>query len=97
MSKVIKLIGISMLALTINASECREKVETQAIDILSQELGVDFKEAYNNWHVSLTLEAQNADSSESYSALLNTEAGVYKMEMSVDERCDVTEVETYLF
>jgi len=91
MKKTLKVIFLSLVTMSaVMATGCETEVELQAFDILSQELGTDFNDSFNNWHYTATLNS-SVEGQESYTTLFNTEYGTFRVDLDIDQFCDVTD------
>ncbi|PIK16381.1 hypothetical protein [Halobacteriovorax sp. JY17] len=83
------LFAISLTLSSTYADECRNAVEYQAMDILSQELNVSFEEVEIEYQITLTKTQVLTNSIEKYEALFNTYSGIYLLKMDINYSCDV--------
>ncbi len=83
------LFTISLTLSSAYADECRNAVENQAMDILSQELNVSFEEVEIEYQITLTKTQVLTNGIEKYEALFNTYSGIYLLKMDIDYSCDV--------
>jgi hypothetical protein len=72
---------------------CTQAISIQSLDILSQELNVSYSEAESNWsgYDQVTLVADAFEGLEKYTTSIKTENGLYKVESSVDMKCDIVD------
>ncbi|MFG1483459.1 hypothetical protein ABMA79_09755 [Halobacteriovorax sp. HFRX-2_2] len=96
MKSLIKLVLVSVIALSSTYASCRLEVELQSMDILAQELAVSYDEVYNEYQTNISFVGINADGQDLYSAYFNTYSGAFKLDTVIDERCDVVSFELSL-
>ncbi len=98
MKNIFKAIIAVLFVLNTNifASECREAIGLQVLDILSQELKVPYDEASSTWSGYQASQLQLLDELtsagyEAYVAQIQTKNATYQVRVEVDALCDVVD------
>ncbi len=98
MKFILNVILLSMLSLTSAQAmqSCGEEAEIQLVDAAAQQLGETYEDALNQWQITLTSKGQDDKGNEIYWGLFNTYYGVYEMNATLDERCDIVEFDVFI-